>query len=142
MTGSFHTHFDMNPPLSHFLRASVFSGKSSSGRCRTSTSTESSAWTSGRSRSSSADTMSYRAQCKNNFKLWLYQKKISMLLGQRVHRFSQFITGGLIRNLILTLTASIMQFSYVTDHVHSLKGGKSEPKPKCNLKIPHYSIII
>lgn len=51
-------YLDMNPPLSHFLRASVFSGKSNSGRWRTSTSTESSAWTSGRRRSSRADTMS------------------------------------------------------------------------------------
>ena len=56
------TYFDMNPPLSHFLRASVFSGKSSSGRWRTSTSTESSACTRGLSLSSSADTMSCRAE--------------------------------------------------------------------------------
>lgn len=52
------TYLQMKPPLSHFRLASVFSGKSSSGLCRTSTSTDSSAWTRGRSRSSSADTMS------------------------------------------------------------------------------------
>lgn len=54
----FITYLHIKPPLSHFLRESVFSGKSSSGRCRTSTSTDNSAWTSGRRRSSKADTMS------------------------------------------------------------------------------------
>lgn len=66
LTAVNRAYFDMNPPLSHFLRASVFSGKSSSGRCRTSTSTDSSAWTSGLSRSSRADTMScqwYKDNC-------------------------------------------------------------------------------
>lgn len=48
----------MKPPLSHFLRGSVFSGKSSSGRCNTSTRTDNSAWTRGCNLSSSADTMS------------------------------------------------------------------------------------
>lgn len=52
-------YLQINPPLSHFLRESVFSGKSSSGRCSTSTRTDNSAWTSGRRRSSRADTMSY-----------------------------------------------------------------------------------
>lgn len=52
-------YLHINPPLSHFLRESVFSGKSSSGRCSTSTRTDNSAWTSGRRRSSRADTMSY-----------------------------------------------------------------------------------
>lgn len=51
-------YLQINPPLSHFLRESVFSGKSSSGRCSTSTKTDNSAWTSGRRRSSRADTMS------------------------------------------------------------------------------------
>ncbi len=68
------THLEMKPPLSHFCRASVFSGKSSSGRCSTSTNTESSAWTSGRRRSSRADTMSWqthiRAQTKTTIQLF------------------------------------------------------------------------
>lgn len=53
------TYLQMKPPLSHFLLASVFSGKSSSGLCRTSTSTDNSAWTRGRNRSSNADTISW-----------------------------------------------------------------------------------
>lgn len=55
----FSSYLHIKPPLSHFLRESVFSGKSSSGRCRTSTRTDNSAWTNGRRRSSRADTMSY-----------------------------------------------------------------------------------
>lgn len=57
--GIFRAYLHIKPPLSHFLRESVFSGKSSSGRCSTSTRTDNSAWTSGRRRSSRADTMSY-----------------------------------------------------------------------------------
>lgn len=52
------THLEMKPPLSHLRRASVVGGKSSSGRCSTSTSTDSSACTSGFSWSSSSATMS------------------------------------------------------------------------------------
>lgn len=49
---------DMNPPLSHFFLASVPGGKSNSGRCRTSTRTDNSAWTNGRSWPSSNITIS------------------------------------------------------------------------------------
>ena len=53
------SYLHIKPPLSHFLRESVFSGNSNSGRCSTSTRTDSSAWTNGRKRSSRADTMSF-----------------------------------------------------------------------------------
>lgn len=56
------THLQMKPPLSHFLLASVFSGNSSSGLWRTSTSTDNSAWTRGLRRSSRADTMSWNGR--------------------------------------------------------------------------------
>lgn len=52
-------YLQMNPPLSHLRWASVCSGNSSSGRWRTSTNTDSSAWTRGLKRSSNAETMSY-----------------------------------------------------------------------------------
>lgn len=55
-------YLQMKPPLSHFLLASVFSGKSNSGLWSTSTSTESSACTRGRRRSSSAETMSWNGK--------------------------------------------------------------------------------
>lgn len=42
-TNKTFTHLQMNCPLSHFFRASVFSGNKSSGLCKTSTRTESSA---------------------------------------------------------------------------------------------------
>lgn len=54
------TYLQIKPPLSHLRLASVFSGKSSSGLWRTSTSTDNSAWTRGLRRSSSADTMSWK----------------------------------------------------------------------------------
>ncbi len=57
----------MNPPLSQRRLASEFAGKSSSGRCRTSTKTESSAWTRGFNWSSSKDTISWRIRkCRSH----------------------------------------------------------------------------
>lgn len=75
----FRAYLHIKPPLSHFLRESVFSGKSSSGRCRTSTRTDSSAWTSGRRRSSSADTMSCGSDKEPSLHLeWFNSSRIGM----------------------------------------------------------------
>lgn len=93
MTNSFPTwtawkcYLDMKPPLSHLRRASVASGKSNSGRWRTSTRTDNSAWTKGFNWSSSKATISY-TRVREDWETWaikLYDRYIRTFISITVY---------------------------------------------------------